>query len=214
MFQSLVGNMEMFHLNILDLNDLGYIIEQYLTDINWKIEFFRNSGMEIGKSSNAVVPTSEGIGSIEVVASTTVPAATINEMGSSSSTMDLFNPLQQQHHQEFRHPAAPHVGFYEQHQYLNLNRNQNHNQSQQQWFMKMMNHPEQPSYAAEQMGFLFIDTKTTTTTTTTINRNSSNRSLVIPPPLHPSAQAVSSPLPVQILPTTYGFVRISLIVDI
>ncbi|KAL1225911.1 Agamous-like MADS-box protein AGL80 [Cardamine amara subsp. amara] len=157
MFQSLVGNMEMFHLNILDLNDLGYIIEQYLTDINRKIEFFRNSGMEIGESSNAVVPASDGIESIEVVASTTVPAATINEMGSSSSTMDLFNPLQQQHHQEFRHPAAPHVGFYEQHQYLNLNRKQNHNQSQQQWFMKMMNHPEQPSYAAEQMGFPFID---------------------------------------------------------
>ncbi|KAL1225869.1 Agamous-like MADS-box protein AGL80 [Cardamine amara subsp. amara] len=147
MFQSLKGNMGMFHMNILDLNDLSYLIEQYLKDINRNIEISRNSGMEIGESSNDVVAdTAEVIGSLATKASITAPNTTINEVGSSSSAGAFFNPIQQQ---QFRHPAAPHVGLYEQHQ--------NHNQSQQQWFMEMMNHPEQMRYAAEQKSFSFMD---------------------------------------------------------
>lgn len=150
MFQCLVGNMGMFHMNIMDLNDLGYLIEQYVKDINRRFEILQNSGIEIGESSNAgaVAATSEMIGSMAVMASTTVPTATTNEAGSSSSFGAFLNPLQQ-HHQ--------HVGLYEQPQSLNLNLNQNHNQNQQQWFMEMMHHPEQLNYAVEQRGFSFMD---------------------------------------------------------
>ncbi|KAL1207888.1 Agamous-like MADS-box protein AGL80 [Cardamine amara subsp. amara] len=157
MFQSLAGNMGMFHLNILDLNDLGYIIDQNLKDIKHKIEISQNSGMEIGESSNvvAVEAASKGIGSLAVMASEIAPTTTINEVGSSSSATAFFNPL---HRQQFRHPAAPHVGLYEQPRNLNLNLNQNHHQSQQQWFVEMMNQPEQLSSAGiEQMSFPFMD---------------------------------------------------------
>ncbi|KAL1222220.1 Agamous-like MADS-box protein AGL80 [Cardamine amara subsp. amara] len=155
MFQYLAGNMELSRLNILDLNDLGYIIDQYLKDINHTTQIVRNSGMEIGESSTAVAveASSEGIGSVAVVASAAVPTTTINEVGSSSSVAAFFNPL---HYQQFRHQTPPHVGIYEQHR--NLNQNVNHHQSQQQWFVEMMNQPEQLSYvAAEQRGFQFMD---------------------------------------------------------
>ncbi|ESQ29443.1 hypothetical protein EUTSA_v10023873mg [Eutrema salsugineum] len=145
MFQCLVGNTGMFHLNIMDLNDLGYMIEQYLKDINRRIEILGNAGMEMGN----VVAT---------VTTTTAPTAVIHEVGSSSSfaaAAAFFNPFQHHHQQQCRHPPVRHVGFYE--QTRNLNLNQNHNQNQQQFFMEIMNHPEQISYAAEHMSFPFMD---------------------------------------------------------
>ncbi|CAH2054913.1 unnamed protein product [Thlaspi arvense] len=161
MFQCLVGNMGMFHLNIMDLNDLGYLIEQYLKDINRRIEILGNSGMEVGESSNAVAATSpsEAAKSLAIGTATTTQGATTHEVGASSSAAAaaaFFNSIQHQHHQQqYLHPVPPHVGFYEQSRNLNLN--QNHNQNQQQWFMEMVNNPEQMNYAAEQMGFPFMD---------------------------------------------------------
>ncbi|XP_010474228.1 PREDICTED: agamous-like MADS-box protein AGL80 [Camelina sativa] len=166
MFQCLIGNMGKFHMNIMDLNDLGFTIEQYLKNINRRFEILQNSGMEIGESSNAgaVGTTFERTGSMEVMASTTPPTTTPNEAGSSSSSLAAFlNPLQQQQqqqHQHFRYPSSPHDGLYEQPPSLNLNLNQNYSQNQQQWFMEMMHHQHEPlNYAAddEQRGFLFMD---------------------------------------------------------
>lgn len=142
MFQCLVGNMGMFNLNIMDLNDLGYMIDQYLKDVSRRIEILGSSGgMELGESSNAAAASpSETAGTLAIV-----PTATA--------------PIQPHHHQQqqqqlFRHHAAPHVGHYEQ----PLNLNLSHNQNQQQWFTEMMmNHPEQMNYAAEQMGFPFMN---------------------------------------------------------
>ncbi|CDY33537.1 BnaC02g26190D [Brassica napus] len=54
MFQCLIGNMGMFNLNIMDLNDLGYLIDQCLKDVNRRIEILGNSRMELGESSNNV----------------------------------------------------------------------------------------------------------------------------------------------------------------
>ncbi|ESQ28593.1 hypothetical protein EUTSA_v10019660mg [Eutrema salsugineum] len=92
MFQCLVGSLAMFHLHIMDLNNLGYMIQQYQKYIDRRM----------GESSNAAAtaaPSSMGIGSLVVATATTVPAAMMHEM----------------------------------------------------------NHPEQMSYAAEHMGFSFID---------------------------------------------------------
>ncbi|CAH8387941.1 unnamed protein product [Eruca vesicaria subsp. sativa] len=136
MFQCLVGNMGMFHLNIMDLNDLGYMIDQYLKDVNRRIEILGSSGgMELGEPSNAAAAPSEATGTLAMEEATTAPAATVQQ-------------------QMFRHHAAPHGGHYEQ----PLNLNLSHNQNQQQWFTQMMmNHPEQMSYAAEQTGFPFMN---------------------------------------------------------
>ncbi|XP_024015704.1 agamous-like MADS-box protein AGL80 [Eutrema salsugineum] len=145
MFQCLVGKMGMFDLNIMDLNDLGYLIEQNLKEINRRIEILGNAGVEIGESSNAaaaMAPSSKGIGSLALTMTTTAPTTTIHR---------------QQHQQQFRHPVRPHGGFYERIQNLNLNQNNNQNQNQQKWLMEIMNHPEQMCYAAENMGFSFID---------------------------------------------------------
>lgn len=154
MFQCLIGNMGMFNLNIVDLNDLGYLIEQYLKDVNRRIEISQSSGMEIGESSSAAVAASEGNRLIVDLAATTTPTA--YEVGSSSSSAvaAFFNPIQQQ---QFRYPTAPHVGVYEQPRNLNLNLNHTHNQNEQQWFLEMMNHSEQMRYPAEHMGFPFMD---------------------------------------------------------
>ncbi|CAA7022037.1 unnamed protein product [Microthlaspi erraticum] len=62
MFHCLQGDMGMFVLNLLDLNDLGYLIDQNLKDVNRRIEVLGDSGMEIGESSNAAATLSEGIG--------------------------------------------------------------------------------------------------------------------------------------------------------
>ncbi|ESQ30753.1 hypothetical protein EUTSA_v10012000mg, partial [Eutrema salsugineum] len=135
MFQSLDGNTGMFHLNIMDLNDLDYLIEQYLKDINRRIEILKNAGMEMGN-----------VAAIATI--TTAPTAVIHEVGSSSSfaaAAAFFNPFQHHHQQQCRHPPVRHVGFFE--QTRNLNLNQNHNKNQQQFFMEIMNHPEQISYA-------------------------------------------------------------------
>ncbi|ESQ28668.1 hypothetical protein EUTSA_v10019751mg [Eutrema salsugineum] len=152
MFQCWDGSLERFHLNILDLNDL---------DINRKIEILKSSSMEIGESSNTAVTAAmassfEGIGSLAVASATTAPATTIHEVYSSSSSAaaaTFFNSIQQQQHhhqhQQFRHPATPHVGLYE--QTRNMNLNQIHNRIQQQPFMEMMNHPDQMSDAYEHM---------------------------------------------------------------
>ncbi|XP_013659196.2 agamous-like MADS-box protein AGL80 [Brassica napus] len=142
MFQCLVGNMGMFNLNIMDLNDLGYMIDQYLKDVNRRIEILGSSGggMEIGETSNdAAAAPSEAAGTLAIVPTTT----------------DTIQPYHhQQQHQMFRHHAAPHVGPYEQ----PLNLNLSHSQNQQQGFTEMMmNRPEQMSYAAEQMGFPFMN---------------------------------------------------------
>ncbi|KAF3539463.1 hypothetical protein F2Q69_00021843 [Brassica cretica] len=131
MFQCLIGTMGMFNLNIVDLNDFGYFIDQYLKDVNRRIEILCNSRMELCESSNNVA--AESSGTLAVVEATTAPAATIQQ--------------QQQFHQ--------HVGLYE--QPLNLNLNHSHEQQQQQWFMHMMNHPQKMSHAAEQMGFPFMN---------------------------------------------------------
>ncbi|CAF2141462.1 agamous-like MADS-box protein AGL80 [Brassica rapa] len=131
MFQCLIRNMGMFNLNIMDLNDLGYLIDQYLKDVNRRIEILGNSRMELGESSNNVA--AEASGTLAVVEATTAPAATIQQ--------------QQQFHQ--------HVVLYE--RPLNLNLNHSHEQQQQQWFMHIMNQPQQMSHAAEQMGFPFMN---------------------------------------------------------
>ncbi|ESQ37434.1 hypothetical protein EUTSA_v10002996mg [Eutrema salsugineum] len=162
MFQCWDSSLERFHLNILDLNDLGYVIDQYQRYINHKIEILESSSMEMGESSNNAVTAaaahfSEGIGSLAVALATTAPAATIHEVYSSSSSAAAavyFNSIQQQQHhhqhQQFRHPATPHVGFYE--QTRNMNLSQIHNQIPQQRFMEMMNnHPEQMNYASQHM---------------------------------------------------------------
>ncbi|XP_010464142.1 PREDICTED: agamous-like MADS-box protein AGL80 [Camelina sativa] len=163
MFQSLLGNMGKFHMNIMDLNDLGYMIDNYIKDINRRFEILQNSGMEIGESSNAgaaVGTTFERTGSMEVMASTTPPTTTTNEAGSSSLAAVLNHLQQQQQHQQFRYPSSPHVGLYEQPPSLNLNLNQNYSQNHQQWFMEMAHHqPEPLNYADadQQRGFLFMD---------------------------------------------------------
>ncbi|ESQ37632.1 hypothetical protein EUTSA_v10002353mg [Eutrema salsugineum] len=164
MFQCWDGSLERFHLNILDLNTLGYVIGQYQKDINRKIEILESSSMEMGESSNTAVTAAmahsfEGIGSLAVASATTAPAApaaTIHEVYSSSTSAaaaTFFNSIQQQQHhhqhQQFRHPATPHVGFYE--QTRNMNLNQIHSRIQQQPFMEMMNHPDQMSDAYEYM---------------------------------------------------------------
>uniref|UniRef100_A0A0D3ASR1 Uncharacterized protein n=1 Tax=Brassica oleracea var. oleracea TaxID=109376 RepID=A0A0D3ASR1_BRAOL len=131
MFQCLIGTIGMFNLNIVDLNDFGYFIDQYLKDVNRRIEILCNSRMELCESSNNVA--AESSGTLAVVEATTAPAAKIQQ--------------QQQFHQ--------HVGLYE--QPLNLNLNHSHEQQQQQWFMHMMNHPQKMSHAAEQMGFPFMN---------------------------------------------------------
>ncbi|CAE5976862.1 unnamed protein product [Arabidopsis arenosa] len=157
MFQCLIGNMEMIHLNLVDLNDLGYMIEQYLKDVNRRIEILRNSRIEIGEYSSVAATISEGNRLMADFVVTTAPTTTIYEVGSSSSfaaIANFFNPIE---HQQFRHPAAQHVGFNEQPRNLNLNLNQNHNENQQQWFMEMMNHPEQIRYTVEQMTFQCMD---------------------------------------------------------
>ncbi|ESQ37435.1 hypothetical protein EUTSA_v10003027mg, partial [Eutrema salsugineum] len=162
MFQCWDGSLERFHLNILDLNDLDYVIEQYQRDINCKIEILGSSSMEMGESSNTAVTaatthSSEDIGSLAVSSATTTPDPMIHEVYSSSSSAAAavyFNSIQQQQyhhqHQQFRHPATPHVGFYE--QTRNMNLSQIHNQIPQQRFMEMMNnHPEQMNYASQHM---------------------------------------------------------------
>ncbi|CAN8269628.1 unnamed protein product [Cochlearia groenlandica] len=166
MFQCLVGNMGLFNLNLIDLNDLGYLIEQYLKDINRRIEILggnnnnnnNNYRLEIGESSNATSDEHKGgIGSLAVVEATTAPnaAAAIREVGSSSvAATSMFNPNNQQ---QFR--------YYEQQQQqqqvlpldLNMRQADQNQQQQQQWFMEMMNNPEQMNYAAEQIGFPFMD---------------------------------------------------------
>ncbi|ESQ37633.1 hypothetical protein EUTSA_v10002350mg [Eutrema salsugineum] len=168
MFQCWDGSLERFHLNILDLNDLGYVIGQYQKDINRKIEILESSSMEMGESSNTAVTAAmahsfEGIGSLAVASATTAPAApaaTIHEVYSSSTSAaaaTFFNSIQQQQHhhqhQQFRHPATPHVGFYEQTRNMNLNQIHSRIQSriQQQPFMEMMNYPDQMSDAYEYM---------------------------------------------------------------
>ncbi|ESQ28596.1 hypothetical protein EUTSA_v10019692mg [Eutrema salsugineum] len=105
MFQCWDGSLWRFHLNILDLNDLGYI------------EILGSSSMEMGESSNTAVTAAmahsfEGIGSLAVASATTAPAApalTIHEVYSSSSSAvaaTFFNSIQQQ--QQFLHPVTPH----------------------------------------------------------------------------------------------------------
>lgn len=138
MFQCLVGNMGMFNLNIMDLNDLGYMIDQYLKDVNRRIEILGSSGgMEIGEPSNVAEAA---------------PSETAGTLATVPTTTDTIQPHHHQPQQLFRHHAA--VGHYEQ----PLNLNLSHNQNQQQWFTQMMmNHPEQMSYAAEQMGFPFMN---------------------------------------------------------
>ncbi|ESQ28718.1 hypothetical protein EUTSA_v10019717mg [Eutrema salsugineum] len=125
MFQCWDRSLGRFHLNILDLNDLGYVIDQYQRDINRKIEILGSSSIEMGESSNTAVTeamaySSEGIESLAVSSATTAPAATIHEVYSSSSSAaaaTFFNSIQQHQH---------------------------HHQHQR--FMEMMNHPDQMSY--------------------------------------------------------------------
>ncbi|KAJ0264860.1 hypothetical protein HA466_0012570 [Hirschfeldia incana] len=167
MFQCLVGNMGMFNLNIMDLNDLGYMIDQYLKDVNRRIEILGSSGgMELGESSNAAA------------ASPSEAAETLALVPTANATIQPHHHHHQQQQQQlFRHHAAPHVGHYEQ----PLNLNLSHNQNQQQWFTQMMiNHPEQMSYAAEQMGFPFMNDnqqqhgESSTTQSTNVSASTAN----------------------------------------
>ncbi|ESQ28597.1 hypothetical protein EUTSA_v10019758mg [Eutrema salsugineum] len=141
MFQCWDGSLGRFHPNILDLNDLGYVIKQYQREINRKIEILESSSMEMAASATTAPAA---------------PAATLREVYSSFSSAaaaTFFNSIQQQQHhhqhQQFCHPATPHVGFYEKTQNMNLN--QIHNPIQQHRFMEMMNHPDQMSDAYEHL---------------------------------------------------------------
>ncbi|CAA7022035.1 unnamed protein product [Microthlaspi erraticum] len=143
MFQCLDGNMGMFDLNIVDLNDLSYIIDQKLKDLHRKIDVLGYSpAMEVGESSNAAAAAAPSQGSGATL------AGTVHEVGSYSSTAGaaaLFNSIQQQ----IPPPGAPNVGLYEQPW------SQSQNQYQQQSFVEMMNH-QHMSHAGEQMGFQFM----------------------------------------------------------
>ncbi|ESQ29523.1 hypothetical protein EUTSA_v10024162mg, partial [Eutrema salsugineum] len=97
-FQYLLGNTGMFHVNTMDLNNLGYLIEQYLKDINRMIEILGNTGIEIGNAA-------------AIATTTTVPTTAIHEVAAASSATISS--------------SAPHVEFYEQTRNLNQNHNQN-----------------------------------------------------------------------------------------
>ncbi|EOA14762.1 hypothetical protein CARUB_v10028059mg, partial [Capsella rubella] len=154
MFQCLNGNMEMFNLNILDLNDLGYMIDQYLKDINRRVEILQYFGIKIGESSSTPTTTSKGNKIMEDLAFTTTPTTMVYEVGSSSSSAvvaaSLNPPIQQQ---ELYRPTAPHIEVYE----PPRNHNHNHNQNQQPWFMEMMKDHKQMRYPAEHISFPFMD---------------------------------------------------------
>ncbi|CAA7045509.1 unnamed protein product [Microthlaspi erraticum] len=84
MFQWLKGNVGRFHLNIVDLNDLGFMIDQKLKDLNRRIDVLGYpAAMEVGEPSNAA-----------------------------AAAAALFNSIQQQ--QQIPPPGAPNVGLYEQ----------------------------------------------------------------------------------------------------
>ncbi|KFK29648.1 hypothetical protein AALP_AA7G160600 [Arabis alpina] len=175
MYHCMTGEIGEFHLNIMDLNDLGYLIDQFLKDIHRRMEIMQDFGIEIGESSHAAHGDDEvatkGVGTITVVAATSAPTAmVVSEANFSSSSAAYFNSSQQHHYQppsqpqppqpqpqQFHYLPAPHVGYYEP-QLRNWNMSQIQNHTQQQWLMEMMNrHPEQLSYIAEQMGLTVID---------------------------------------------------------
>ncbi|VVB04151.1 unnamed protein product [Arabis nemorensis] len=90
MFHCLIGSMGTFNLNLMDLNDLGFLIDQFRKDVKHSLEIMKNSGMEIGQSSNAAPAdaesANEAIGTITVVPASTAPTAMVSEAGSSSSS--------------------------------------------------------------------------------------------------------------------------------
>ncbi|KAJ4877898.1 Agamous-like MADS-box protein AGL80 [Raphanus sativus] len=118
---------------VRDLNDLGYLVDQYRNSLNRRIQILEGgSDVEIGESSNVVAATA--------------PATTVHGLGSSSSSAaagaSLFNQMSlfPQNQQQFHQPYAPYaLRFYE----------QARNQSQS---LEMMN----MGYAANQMGFPFM----------------------------------------------------------
>ncbi|KAL0744317.1 hypothetical protein Bca4012_085830 [Brassica carinata] len=133
-----------------DLNDIGYLVDQYLNGLNRRIDVLEGrSGMEIGESSNAGAARdpSEAVGALTHVEGATAPATTVHGVGSSSSSAaaagaSLFNQMY-----PFPQPYAPYsLGFYEQ------ARNQN-----QPMEMMMNRPPQHMGYAANQMGFPFMD---------------------------------------------------------
>ncbi|CAF2103048.1 BnaA05g31430D [Brassica napus] len=156
MYQCLMGNMGVAGARAMDLNDLGFLIDQYLHCLDRRIEtILGSSNMEIGESSNAVAAAmdqdpSEPAGTLPLLEGATAPAAAVHEVGSSSSSAAAagasFNQMYPfpQNQQMFYQPSAPFAGYYEQ--------SHNHNQ-----FMEMMNHPEHMAYAANQMGFPYTD---------------------------------------------------------
>ncbi|KAF8101146.1 hypothetical protein N665_0209s0004 [Sinapis alba] len=153
MFQ-LLGNVGQFPILPKDLNDLGYIVDQHLNNVKRRIEILQGSEMEIGGSSNAVgtMDPSVPVGTLTLGEGATAPATTVHGVGSSSSSAaggaSLLNQMyhlpQPQPQQQFYQPFAPYAGFYEQ------SRNQNQ-------FMEMMDHTDHRGYAANQMGYPFMD---------------------------------------------------------
>ncbi|KAG2272995.1 hypothetical protein Bca52824_067550 [Brassica carinata] len=157
MYQCLMGNMGVEGARAMDLNDLGFLIDQYLNCLDRRIEtLLGSSNMEIGESSNAVAAMdqdpSEPAGTLPLVEGATAPASAVHGVGSSSSSAAggggaSFNQMYPfpQNQQMFYQPSAPFAGYYEQ-------------PPSQNQFMEMMNRPEHmQAYAANQMGFPFME---------------------------------------------------------
>ncbi|KAH0885495.1 LOW QUALITY PROTEIN: hypothetical protein HID58_061591, partial [Brassica napus] len=149
MYQCLKQNMGPSGTAARDLNDLGYLVDQFLNGFNRMIEVLvGGSGVEIGESSNVVALRLRILLSrVDFVEGTTAPATTVHGVGSSSSSAAagayLFNQISfdsntqyqmyplAQNQQQFYQPFAPYAGFFGQ------------------------NLPM--GYAANQMGFPFMD---------------------------------------------------------
>ncbi|ESQ28598.1 hypothetical protein EUTSA_v10019449mg [Eutrema salsugineum] len=161
MFQCWDGSLGRFSPNILDLNDLGYMIEQYQREINRKIEILGSSSMEIGESSNTAVTVAmthsfEGIGSLAVASATTAPAApaaTIHEVYSSSSSAaaTTFLTLFSNSNIIININNFVILQLHMLDSMSKLKYEPEFNPIQQQRFMEMMNHPDQMSDAYEHM---------------------------------------------------------------
>ncbi|KAG2282508.1 hypothetical protein Bca52824_053728 [Brassica carinata] len=104
MFQCLIGNMGMFNLNIVDLNDFG------------------NSRMELSESSNNVA--AESSGTLAVVEATTAPAATIQQQQQFHQHVGLYEQPLNLNLNHKNESAAEQMGF----PFIN----DNHHQQQQQ----------------------------------------------------------------------------------
>ncbi|KAJ4892976.1 Agamous-like MADS-box protein AGL80 [Raphanus sativus] len=114
-----------------DLNDLGYLVDQFINSLIRRILILEGgSDVEIGESSNAAAAMAQD---------PSEPVRTLALVEGATA------PATTVHGQQFYQPYAPYsLGFYE----------QARNQDQS---MEMMNRPMHMGYAANQMGFPFMD---------------------------------------------------------